>query len=95
MKASHVLLALSFLVSAAYSFNNNNQYPTITSLPNTQLLVHLEPNINLSVTNYGILGPYGIVGPDTNGYGETIPGAVFPAGSDLDYLYFGAIWIGA
>ncbi|UCC79821.1 MAG: T9SS type A sorting domain-containing protein [Candidatus Zixiibacteriota bacterium] len=95
MKASHMLLALFLLSSASYSLNNNKNYPTITSLPNAQLLVHLEPNINLSVTNYGILGPYGIVGPDTTGYSETIPGAVFPAGSDLEYLYFGAIWIGA
>jgi hypothetical protein len=95
MRASHLLLALSFLVSTVYSRGNDQHYPTITSLPNAQLLVHLEPNINLSVTNYGMMGPYGIVGPDTVWPGETIPGAMFPAGSDLDYLYFGAIWIGA
>ncbi|UCE67342.1 MAG: T9SS type A sorting domain-containing protein [Candidatus Zixiibacteriota bacterium] len=95
MSLSHVLLALLLPVSTAYGLNNNKDYPIITSLPNTQLLVHLEPNINLSVTNYGILGPYGIVGPDTAEHSETIPGAMFPAGSDLDYLYFGAIWIGA
>ena len=56
MRFSHLFLALLILESTAYGFNNNASYPTLTSLPNTQLLVHLEPNINLSVTNFGILG---------------------------------------
>jgi len=95
MKVSHVLLALALLVSAAYSYNDGKDYQIVTDLPNTQLVVHRAPNVNLSVTNYGFLGSQGGDIEDFEGIFDPAPGAMFPAGSDLDYLFQGAIWIGA
>ncbi|UCC79819.1 MAG: T9SS type A sorting domain-containing protein [Candidatus Zixiibacteriota bacterium] len=95
MKASHVLLALSLLVSAAYGYNDGKNYQNATDLPNTQLVVHRAPNINLSVTNFGFLGSQEGEFEDFEGYFDPAPGAMFPAYSDLDYLFQGAIWIGA
>jgi hypothetical protein len=95
MKLSHVLLALSLLVSTAYSYNDGKDYQNDTDLPNTQLVVHRAPNVNLSVTNYGFLGSQGGDIDDFEGYFDPAPGAMFPAGSNLDYLFQGAIWIGA
>ena len=95
MKASHVLLALLLLVSAAYSYDDGKDYQNVTDLPNTQLVVHRAPNINLSVTNFGFLGSQGGEFEDIEGYFDPAPGAMFPAYSDLDYLFQGAIWVGA
>jgi hypothetical protein len=95
MKSSHVLLALSLLVSAAYSYNDGKDYQENSDQPATQLVVHRAPNINLSVTNYGFLGSQGGDIDDFEGIFDPAPGAMFPAYSDLDYLFQGAIWVGA
>jgi hypothetical protein len=58
-------------------------------------MVHRWPNINFSVTNFGFLGSREGQFGDTEEFFDPAPGAMFPAGSDLDYLFQGAIWIGA
>jgi len=88
-------LALSILFSKAYGFNEHQNSPTINELPNTQLFVHRIPNINLSVTNFGNLGSLEGEYEDAEGIFDPAPGVMFPAGSDLEYLFIGAIWIGA
>ncbi|UCE67343.1 MAG: T9SS type A sorting domain-containing protein, partial [Candidatus Zixiibacteriota bacterium] len=95
MRLSTVLLTLSIFLSTAYGFNNHRTAPTITELPNTQLFVHRVPNINLSVTNFGNLGSLEGEYEDAEGIFDPAPGAMFPAESDLEYLFIGAIWIGA
>jgi len=52
-----------------------------------QIKSHNVGNIWLSVTNYGLIGAYG----GTGGF----PDCEFPANSDVEYLFTGAIWIGA
>jgi len=82
MKSAHVLLALLLLGSAAYSYNDGKDYQNVTDLPNTQLVVHRAPNINLSVTNFGFLGSQAGEFEDIEGYFDPAPGAMFPAYSD-------------
>jgi hypothetical protein len=95
MRLYTVLLMLSIFASATYGSNYHQSRPTLTNLPNTQLFVHRFPNINLSVTNFGFLGSQeGELG-DTEGIFDPAPGAMFPAYSDIEYLFQGAIWIGA
>ncbi len=62
--------------------------------PNEQLRVHRVSNVEFSITNYGIFGSQGQdeIDPLT---GEPAPSCEFPAGSNLDYLFQGALWIGA
>lgn len=95
MRLSTVLLALSIFLSTAYGSNEHQNFPTITDLPNTQLFVHRIPNINLSVTNFGFLGSQEGEFEDFEGYFDPAPGAMFPAYSELEYLFQGGIWIGA
>jgi|GEM_PF-6450962 len=65
------------------------------ALPNTQLFVHRESNIYFSVTNFGIIGSQEGQFHDYEGYFDPAPGAEFPADSEIEHLFFGAIWIGA
>jgi len=66
------------------------------ALPNTQLRVHDVGKLWLSVTNFGFFGSQGgEYGGDDGGYYIIAPGCEFPGGSNLDYLFQGALWIGA
>jgi len=65
------------------------------ALPNTQLRVHDVGKLWLSVTNFGFFGSQGGDYPDNGGYYIIAPGCEFPGGSNLDYLFQGALWIGA
>ncbi|MCP4634310.1 MAG: T9SS type A sorting domain-containing protein [candidate division Zixibacteria bacterium] len=52
-------------------------------------------NINMTVTNWGYLGSGmdpNVIDPET---GQPAPSCEFPSGSNLEYLFQGAIWIGA
>jgi len=62
--------------------------------PNKALRVHRVGNVWFSLTNYGKLGSEGrdIYDPLTN---ESAPSCEFPAGSNLEYLFGGCLWIGA
>lgn len=63
-------------------------------LPDVQVGVHHDSNIEFTVTNFGILGSLGgsYIDPET---GLEAPGAEFPAGSNIDYLFQGSLWLGA
>jgi len=62
--------------------------------PYNTIRVHKVGNIHLTVTNYGILGTQSeqIEDPETGMYA---PSCQFPAGSQLEYLFQGALWIGS
>jgi hypothetical protein len=62
--------------------------------PNQQLRVHRVSNVFFSITNYGKLGSEArdIYDPETQ---EPAPSCEFPAGSNLEYLFQGCVWIGA
>jgi len=61
--------------------------------PCYQQLVHRESNLWFTITNWGFLGSQGGSIPET-GTNLPAPSAHFPGGSDLDYLFMGAIWVG-
>ncbi len=62
--------------------------------PLTQLRVHKVGNMWLSITNFGQIGSSGrgFRDPCT---GLPAPSWEFPAGSGIDYLFWGALWVGA
>ena len=63
-------------------------------VPYTTLRVHNVGNLWLSVTNWGFFGSQAgdFKDPKT---GMPAPGAEFPGGTKIDYLFQGALWIGA
>lgn len=61
-------------------------------IPNTQFAYHNIGRLAMTVTNYAI---FGIGGSGFLCDGEVCPNAEYPINSDLEYLYIGAIWIGA
>ncbi len=69
--------------------------PIMGQLPDTQLRVHRESNILFSVTNFGFIGSQDGGFPDEEGIFAVPPGAEFPAYSGKEYLFQGAIWVGA
>ena len=74
-------------------YNGGSLYKSAVD-PNQTLRVHRVSNVYFSITNYGKLGSEGrdITDPST---GLPAPSCEFPAGSNLDYLFQGCIWIGA
>ncbi len=65
-----------------------------SAAPLTQTRVHKIGNMWLSITNFGQIGSFGrrIIDLCT---GLPAPSCEFPAGSGIDYVYMGALWIGA
>lgn len=72
-------------------------------LPNPQQRVHRVPDVQMCMTNWGFMGSQmrdlnesfgGCFNPNP---GEELPAPSFeyPAGSDIEYLFQGGIWIGA
>jgi hypothetical protein len=63
--------------------------------PTMEVRVHKVGNMALTVTNYGIFGNQNdasIKDPETN---QVAPSCQFPAGSQIEYLFQGSLWIGA
>jgi hypothetical protein len=60
--------------------------------PCIQQQLHTESNLLLSISNYGVFERFRPTWPTTPE--EIFPSAQFPAGSDLDYLFLGTIWVG-
>jgi hypothetical protein len=62
--------------------------------PYTTIRVHKVGNVNLAVSNFGICGTQfdGWVDPET---GLIAPSCQYPAGSSIEYLFQGPLWIGA
>jgi len=74
--------------------NGQDFNPVITDVPDFQAKVHDISNIYFTITNFGILGSMSgnYVDPDWQG---RMPGTEFPAGSEIEHLFIGALWIGA
>src|SRR4030066_77373 len=66
---------------------------TTAAVPD-ELRVHTVGKFWLSVTNYGIFGSEGtrIIDPCTR---KAAPSGEFPAGTGVNYLFQGALWVGA
>ena len=86
--------------SAPYA--DKNIYRDIdVSNPNTQNRVHRRSNMWMNITNWGFFGNYFIHSvvdnpmDDPEYPGIYAPQCEFPAGSDVMYLYQGALWVGA
>ena len=69
--------------------------------PNVQNRVHRRSNMWMNVTNWGFFGNYfinSVFDPpmeDPEYPGTYAPQCEFPGGSDVQYLYQGALWVGA
>lgn len=87
-----ILLAYPIM---ATDFGKGGGGSVITDLPDTQLRVHHQSNIYFSVTNFGMIGSQGGDFDDYEGVFQVAPGAEFPAGSAIEHLFQGSIWIGA
>jgi Dockerin type I domain len=63
--------------------------------PYQQIRVHKVGLVHMTITNYGIFGSQidnGLIDPET---GQRASSCEFPYGSDNEYLFHGALWIGA
>ncbi|HKZ22092.1 MAG TPA: hypothetical protein VJ165_02695 [candidate division Zixibacteria bacterium] len=69
--------------------------PSTAADPLNQLRTHNVGNIWLSISNYGQFGAETGRSVRDGCTGQFAPSCQFPAGSGVEYLYLGAIWIGA
>lgn len=95
MKEKKLLFILSFLLillnTVLYSKNNDsnqNIYPLRVGVPNIQTKSMTNGNLWLTFSNFGLLGNAGKW--NTEQYS-----CMFPGNSGIEYLYQGALWIGA
>jgi len=102
MKKVTCLLLLAFMVGTVNAtvmdeslYGGGNRAAKPAALPNTQLRVHDVGKVWLSVTNFGFFGSQEGEFEDASGRYDPAPGCQFPGGSSLDYLFQGALWIGA
>ncbi|HBZ00701.1 MAG TPA: hypothetical protein DEO84_05180, partial [candidate division Zixibacteria bacterium] len=65
------------------------------ALINSQLRVHDVGKVWMSVTNFGFFGSQDGAFEDASGKYLIAPSCMFPGGSNLTYLFQGALWIGA
>jgi hypothetical protein len=65
------------------------------TLPNVCLRVHDVGKLWLAITNFGFFGSQDGEFDDCGGYYLVAPGCEYPGGTNLDYLFQGALWIGA
>jgi hypothetical protein len=82
------------LASGAAARDRGDGIPHILQLPDSRCMVHRASNIAFTVTNFGWLGSMDGTLEDPERPGESAPGAEFPQGSEIEYLFIGAIWIG-
>jgi len=98
MKRKMVIISFLFVFAVfaySYAYIDSGQVPKVTqqmgSKPTTQYKYHDVGNIWLTVTNFGFFGNAG----NWKIYGKNFPSCEFPGGSHADYLFQGALWIGA
>jgi hypothetical protein len=75
--------------------DKRDDIPSRSSLlqtPNQDYRDHEESNVALTVTNYGTLGTGAIISPMCDG--EACPSCQYPRGSQLEYLFWGGVWVG-
>jgi hypothetical protein len=96
-----VLLAISTATEGTWTANKSGEAHVSTiadplsSYPCLDQRVHKVGAVGLTVTNYGVLGNQGdasIKDPET---GLPAPSCQFPYGSGIEYLFQGALWVGA
>ncbi len=68
--------------------------PEVTKTPYYQTCVHTYTNIQLAVSNFGVIGSESGSWLDCE-TGESAVSCEFPAGTRQDYLYAASLWIGA
>lgn len=68
-------------------------YKPMAGNPNIDYDVHKIGKIALTITNFGTFGTGYLSSPIIDG--EIAPSCQYPVNSDLEYLFSGAIWIGA
>jgi hypothetical protein len=87
------------------SWVNDPFFKPTATLPNTQNCSHRVGNVFLTITNYGFFGSkfwqsqlreeYCSYTSDSDPLGDLAPSFEFPAGSGINYLFQGALWIAA
>ena len=88
------ILFVFFTLAYGYAYVDYTEYPhtsPLRAMPRTQYKFHDVGNIWLTVTNFGFFGNSGT----WKIYGKNFPSCEFPGGSHADYLFQGALWIGA
>jgi len=94
-----VFLISAFALSEARMKDDSHKLPyktpSTTADPLNQTRVHNVGNMWLSITNYGQFGSQGGRSIRDGCTGLFAPSCQFPAGSGIEYLFTGAIWIGA
>lgn len=99
-----IIITAAFLISAfthsearMKSDNHKLPYktPSTAADPLNQTRVHNVGNMWLSITNYGQFGAQEGRSIRDGCTGLFAPSCQFPAGSGIEYLFTGAIWIGA
>ena len=100
-KCSLVLVVLGLGLSGPAQARTKSESSGKASFPRAttaavpdELRVHTVGKFWLSVTNYGIFGSEGtrIIDPCTR---KAAPSGEFPAGTGVNYLFQGALWVGA
>jgi len=85
------LLILSFLLLNIVLYSKNitshNNY-IVRTIPNTQIKSMINGNLWLTFSNFGVLGNVGQWGVESYS-------CMFPGNSGIEYLYQGALWVGA
>jgi len=103
------VVALMLLMQASFVFAELEPEPsdvtqkgpvrTDLAAPNSLNRVHRVGNLWMNVTNWGFFGNYSIwggLGMDDPEYpGQWAPQCQYPAGSNVEYLFQGALWLGA
>ncbi len=93
-----VSLMVALVSSAEAATAKTEKAPTnkkLTGNPATEVRVHKVGNVDLCVTNYGIMGTMGdrsIIDPET---GLPAKSCEYPAGSNINYLFQAPLWVGA
>jgi hypothetical protein len=97
MKKAIILLGVLglFTLTEGRNLSSNNDLPHILTNPDTQIRVHRASNIYFTVTNFGFWGSMDGQFTDPEFPWITAPGIEYPKESDNNYLFMGAIWIGA
>jgi hypothetical protein len=97
--ATFWLLAAAIVPVWAANKDGKTSVPTVTgvlgSLPNLEFRVHRVGNIGMTISNLGVYGyPFSVatIDPET---GMPAPLCQFPNGSGIEYLFGGALWVGA
>ncbi len=93
--AAAVSLSLLVCINLCFSFDKKTKgYINATYMqdtPTTDFKYHNVGKIWLTTTNFSLIGNFGRWKMD----GENYPSCEYPGGSKADYLYMGALWIGA